>query len=120
LKTDTIKALFAAVDSKDAAAFGELISDDCRFRFGNQEFISGKEPVMRYVAGFFGSIQDLRHEILDTWSVDDAIICQGYVTYIRHNGSSLTVPFANVLKLAASQIREYLIFADTSALYIGK
>jgi hypothetical protein len=39
------------------------------------------------------------------------------VSYRRHDGSELTVPFANILKGSEEGIREYLIFADTSRLY---
>ncbi|HVN47451.1 MAG TPA: nuclear transport factor 2 family protein [Bacteroidota bacterium] len=112
-----IEGLFRAIDRKDANEFGSFLSEDCIFRFGNQASISGKQNVIPYVAGFFDSIQSLSHELTDRWNMEGAILCHGYVTYIRHNGSRLKVPFANVFKLTGSQVREYLIFVDTSALY---
>ena len=45
------------------------------------------------------------------------MICRGEVTYTRLDGSTLSVPFVNVLKLEGSLIRDYLIYADTSELY---
>jgi hypothetical protein len=41
----------------------------------------------------------------------------GQVTYTRHDGSQLSVPFANVLKLDGTRVREYLVFADASTLW---
>jgi hypothetical protein len=39
------------------------------------------------------------------------------VTYTRHDGSTLRVPFANVFKVDAGLVAEYLIFVDVSRLY---
>ena len=41
---------------------------------------------------------------------------QGQVTYTRHDGSQLSVPFANIFKLRDNLIEEYRIFGDFSAL----
>ena len=112
-----IEQLFAAIDAKDASAFAGYLSDECTFRFGNQEPVLGRAEVENYVGAFFESIQDLEHRIEDVWSFGDAIVCHGMVTYTRRNGSELTVPFANVFMIEDRKIREYLIFADTSALY---
>ncbi|WP_430460360.1 nuclear transport factor 2 family protein [Thalassolituus sp. LLYu03] len=114
-----IQALFAAIDRKDADAFSAFLTDDCVFRFGNQPAVSGRADVQAYVTGFFSSVQALSHRIDQRWHTGDAVICHGAVTYTRHDGSLLTVPFCNVLNLAGDLVREYLIFADTSALYAG-
>jgi hypothetical protein len=47
----------------------------------------------------------------------DAAICIGVVTYTRHDGSTLQVPFANVMKLRPGGIHDYRIFTDNSALF---
>jgi len=39
------------------------------------------------------------------------------VTYTRHDSSTLTVPFANILRFEGDLIDEYLIFLDVSELY---
>lgn len=109
--------LFQAIDARDAGAFADFLADDVVFRFGNAEAATGKDAVTRAVAGFFDSISRLHHEIHDAWAQGDTLICHGNVTYQRHDGSELTVPFANILKGSGDGIREYLIFADTSRLY---
>ncbi len=63
------------------------------------------------------SIASISHEIRDTWNVPDGVICHGQVSYVRKDGSVLSVPFANVLKMGSQHIDKYLIFADTSMLY---
>jgi hypothetical protein len=109
--------LFRAIDAKDPARFASFLSPDCRFRFGNLPEVVGAERVRDFVAGFFDSIESLSHEIRERWSVPGGLVCHGQVTYTRKDGSQLSVPFANVFRIDAAGIREYLIFADTSQLY---
>ena len=115
--THPVKALFAAIDARDAEAFAGFLADNVVFRFGNAETVKGREGVKAAVKGFFDSIAGLRHEIREFWVKGDTFICHGTVTYRRHDGSELIVPFANILKGEGATIGEYLIFADTSALY---
>jgi hypothetical protein len=53
----------------------------------------------------------------DAWQAEDAVICRGEVTYIRHDGSTLTVPFANVFRMDGDKVRDYRIYMDASALF---
>ena len=112
-----VKELFAAIDAKDAARFASFLDPACIFRFGNAPPVRGRDEIERYVAGFFAALKSLSHKVLDAWTTPDAVLCHGLVTYVRHDGSSLQVPFANVLKLKSGKVKEYLIFADTSELF---
>ncbi len=117
-KHQQLDQLFDAIDSRDARAFASFLTQDCRFRFGNLPQTEGRAAIEAFVAGFFSSIEALSHQIVASWEVPDGLICHGLVSYTRHDGSRLTVPFANVLKTTDAGIEEYLIFADTSALYV--
>lgn len=109
--------LFQAIDAKDAEGFAAFLSPDCTFRFGNLPAVTGQDQVREFVAGFFASIAALSHVIEAQWAVPGGLIYHGMVTYTRHDGSTLTVPFANVFGLAPEGIASYLIFTDTSRLY---
>ena len=113
-----ISELFGAIDDKDPGKFTSFLSQDCTFKFGNLPEISGKEDIQKFVAGFFDSIDSLSHDIVDSWSIPDGLICHGHVSYTRKDGSMLTVPFANIFKLGSTGIYEYQVFADTSLLYL--
>ncbi len=112
-----ISELFSAIDGKDVKRFISLLSPGCTFKFGNLPVVVGAEEIQEFVAGFFDSIDSLSHEIADSWNTPDGLVCHGYVSYTRKDGSMLTVPFANIFKLDSAGISEYLIFADTSQLY---
>lgn len=109
--------LFKSIDRQDTESFLAFLTDDIVFQFGNADPVEGKSSVRDVVAGFFSSIKGSQHELTQLWDENDAVICHGTVTYTRHDTSTLTVPFANILKLNSNLIKEYLIYVDVSELY---
>jgi len=112
-----VTTLFRALDEFDATTFASFLTDDAVFVFGNAEPVKRKATIQAVVAGFFSSIRAIQHDLLDVWTLSDAIISRGIVTYTRHDGSQLAVPFANVFKLRNGLIQDYLIYVDNSRLY---
>ena len=110
--------LFSAIDRKDADEFISFLSEACVFRFGNVPLVQGSAHISEFVNGFFASIKSLSHELVEEWDIPGGKICHGTVSYTRLNNSVLTVPFSNILKSNDDGIYEYLIFADTSELYV--
>lgn len=113
---DRVKQLFASIDRKDADAFVSFLTQDASFRFGNMPVINGRQEVKKGVVLFFSGIKSLRHSVHDVWEQDDAIICEGEVTYTRLDGSELALPFADILRMKGDLIRDYRIYMDISAL----
>lgn len=109
--------LFRAIDDKDLDIFAQFLADFVSFRFGNAQAVHGKHQVCEVVGQFFASLASLRHEVVGNWNHGDTCISHGHVTYIRHDGSQLSVPFANVFTMQDDKIIEYLIFVDISDLY---
>jgi ketosteroid isomerase-like protein len=114
---DWIAALFAAIDRKDAEAFAEFVTEDARFVFGNLPAVEGRGAIRAFVAGFFDSIRAVSHHVPDAWQAGNKVVCRGEVSYTRHDGSRLTVPFANVFLMAGDKVCDYRIYMDASALY---
>ena len=112
-----VQTLFQALDAFDANTFASFLTDDAIFVFANAEPVKGKQTIRDYVAQFFTSIAAIHHNVIETWAVPDAIISRGIVTYTRHNGTQLQVPFANVFRLRNERIQDYLIYVDNSQLY---
>jgi len=109
--------LFAAIDAGDARGFVEFLTPDARFRFGNAPPIIGFEAIGAAVTAFFAAIAASRHRLLGTWSGAATAACEGEVTYTRHDGSTLSVPFANVFELRGDKIAAYRIYIDNSSLF---
>ena len=109
--------VFAVIDAGDTAGFIDLLTPDAQFRFGNAPVIIGADAIRSVVAGFFKAIASSRHQLLKTWNDPATAVCEGVVTYTRHDGSSLRVPFANVFDLKGDKIAAYRIYIDNSALF---
>lgn len=118
MDAERFRALFAAIDARDAGRFAAFLASDVRFRFGNLEPVHGREAVAAFVDGFFASIAAVAHELALLRVAGDVVLAHGHVTYTRGDGSTLRVPFANVFTLdTAGLIRDYLIFVDNHALF---
>lgn len=109
--------VFAVVDAGDAGAFVELLTPDARFRFGNASVVVGREAIHAATAGFFAAIAFSRHQLLATWNGSGTAVCEGEVTYTRHDGSRVSVPFVNVFELRGDKIAAYRIYIDNSTLF---
>jgi ketosteroid isomerase-like protein len=117
MNTKDIFRLFKAIDAFDTETFLSFLSDGAVFRFGNMPPVAGKDNIRPFLEGFFQSIKAIRHDQVEVWEQDDVKLMNGRVTYTRHDGSRLTVYFANTFKMEGDRIGEYLIFVDTSRLY---
>ena len=113
-----VTILFHALDTFDADTFASFLTDDAGFVFGNSEPVRSKQAIREVVSHFFTSIRAIQHDLIDTWTFPETVICQGTVTYTRHTGSQLRVPFANIFKMRKGLIQDYLIYVDNSQLYI--
>ena len=111
-----IEKMFRAIDTCDAAAFTPFLTEDVSFRFGNIPAVKGNAAVGAFVQGFFGTLGGLRHQVNDVIVANDVVVAEGHVTYTRKDGSTLQVPFANVMRTRGEQVHDYLIFIDTSKL----
>lgn len=109
--------LFAAVDAKDTERFLGFLTAEASFRFGSAPAAQGREAIRAAVGGFFGTIAGCRHVLARTVAEEGVIICEGDVTYTRHDATEITLPFANVFELEGGLISDYKIYADAGPLY---
>ena len=109
--------LFAAIDNKDTASFLQYLTEDAVFRFGSAPPVHGREAIGAAVDGFFGTIAGCRHVISHSFGDGTTLLCEGEVTYQRHDGSEITMPFANILEYEGDLIADYKIYIDIGPLY---
>lgn len=112
-----IGGLFRAIDARDGTAFVGYLTDDAVFRFGSAPPVRGRAAIQAAVEGFFDTIAGLSHAIHNTLSDGSNLVCEGEVTYTRHDGSTIVIPFANVFEYEGDRIAEYKIYIDIAPLY---
>jgi len=116
-KTDWLAGLFSDIDAQDTPRFLAYLRPDAQFRFGSAPAVKGTEEICAAVDGFFATIAGLSHVIGKSWSYGDTVVCEGEVTYRRHDGSEITLPFANVFDMDGDSIARYKIYMDIGPLY---
>jgi hypothetical protein len=111
------RRLIDRVDAMDTEGWLEFLSDDARFCFGNAPPVAGKSAIRQAVNAFFSGLAAIKHDLAEIWISSGTVIFRGKASYTRADGSALTIPFANILKLDdQGLVAEYLVYADTSSL----
>ena len=110
-------ALFRAIDARDSAAFASFLTEDAIFRFGSAPPVEGRNAIRDAVEAFFSSIAGLTHDVTKVVRDGDTLFCEGEVNYERHDGSTITLPFADVLDHEGDLIRRYKIYMDIAPLF---
>jgi len=111
------KKLFASIDAMDTESFLSFIREDATFRFGSSPAVKGHAEIRTAVEGFFSSLAALRHDLRRIVADGDAVVCEGDVTYTRHDGSAITLPFANVFEIDDGLISLYRVYIDIGPLF---
>ena len=113
-----LQSLFETIDAQDTARFVGFLTTDATFRFGSAPAAVGRDAIHEAVSGFFSTIKSLEHVLTKSMEHGNTIVCEGDVTYTRHDDSTVTLPFANVLEFGDDGlIVEYKIYMDINPLY---
>jgi ketosteroid isomerase-like protein len=113
------KQLFADIDSMEPERFAAHLAEDVTMRFGNAEPIHGREAVRDAWAAFCADLAGVRHDVIATWTIDDATIVEATVTYTRQDGSQVPVPVVTIYRERGAEINDYRIFIDLAPLFAG-
>jgi len=112
-----------SVDRKDARGFAAAFTPDARLRFGNNDWLTGRDAIEAAIAGFFTTFVDLAHESKGEFLDGDTLFLEAVVTYTRHDRKQVSVPAMTVFRLVgagddgrplADQCR---IYVDLTPLY---
>ena len=113
-----LQGLFDTIDAQDTDRFVGFLTPDAAFRFGSAPTAVGRDAIHEAVSGFFGTVKSLEHALTKSMEHGNTIVCEGDVTYTRHDDSTVTLPFANVFEVADDGlIAEYKIYMDIGPLY---
>jgi len=109
--------LFASIDAMDTESFLGFIHKDATFRFGSSPAVTGHVAIKAAVESFFASFAALKHDLQRLVADGNTVVCEGEVTYTRHDGSAITLPFANVFETDNGLISLYRVYIDTGPLF---
>jgi ketosteroid isomerase-like protein len=110
---ETTRKLLEAADTDIAAFFG-FFADDCVFRMGNNDTITGRDNIQSWVASYLRSVAGMKHVILEEWTDANVTALRVEVTYTMQNGEEFTLPAVTRTRVEDGRVTEYLIFVDAS------
>ena len=123
LKQDTHRALLrqivAADEALSASGFVKVLTDDASFRFGGARPTVGKAAIEMQVTNFFATVGSMRHDVDLAWEQPAVLAYEARVTYTTPNGGTLSLPYANVLRLRGPLVHDYRIYIDLAPLMQG-
>lgn len=110
-----------SVDKKDAVGFAAVFTEDATLRFGNNEPLRGRQAIEAGIAGFFQAMVSLRHKTSKLTLHENMIFLEAMVTYVRHDGNSVSVFAMTVYELIdaadGKRARECRIYVDLAPLF---
>ena len=109
--------LFVSIDAMDAEGFVGFVASDATFRFGSSPPVTGRSAIQQTVENFFSMFAGLSHDLHRVIVDGDAAVCEGEVTYTKHDGSNITLPFANIFEIEAGLISTYRIYIDMGPVF---
>lgn len=115
--SELAKAVFAAVDAQQPEDFANFLTEDGTFTFGNWPPAEGRVATAKVVRDFFAGIDGIRHDISGVWEEGETVIVRLAVTYHRKNGTSITLPCANIWKRVGDKIQDYRIYMDVNPVF---
>jgi ketosteroid isomerase-like protein len=119
MDAEWVRNYFKTVDTLNPDAIVTYFTDDGKFRFSNQPPAVGKQAIRDALAQFFATIQAMHHEKTGLWLGDDgnSAVWEADVTYIRKNGTQVTLPCASILRSRNDQIDDFRMIMDISPVY---
>jgi SnoaL-like domain len=93
-------------------AVAEFLAPDCTIRVANDEPVGFREAGLA-LAPF---VKGLRHRLLSVLKADETIAAELEITYIRHDGSSVTLPGALFATVRDGRFIEQRAYVDQGPL----
>jgi ketosteroid isomerase-like protein len=116
--TDFTTDVWRRVDSKDAASFAELFAPEGKLTFANGEPMVGPEEIRAGVAGFFNTIESLRHTVVNEWTTEDDSIIELNVHYDRLDGGHADIPVVTIwTRNSDGLFTSYRVFFDLTPVF---
>ena len=111
---DTVVRLFGRGEAFDSAGFISFFTDTPMYQFGNSEPCLTKPAIFDSVAAFFSAVSALYHDIRNIWEDGDTVFVEMDVIYWRKDGSSVTLPCADIFRFEGDKVSELRIYMDAN------
>ena len=102
----------------DLEGFLTVLDPEVSLRLGSGAPLVGLDAVRGAIAALFSQLAGIQHRLIALTSQDDTITFEAEVTYTVKDGRTVTVPYADALRVGPNAlVRDYRIYIDLAPLY---
>lgn len=116
--TQTIRHLISLFEGFKVEEALTLFTDDATYRFGNFPTANGKQEILQTAtSSHLEAIKGISFKILELIEVDDYVICEMEITYIRTDDTKLILPCTDVFRMQDGLVKDMRIYMDPTPLF---
>ena len=114
-KVEILKQLFLAGESMNVENFVQFFTNDALYQFSNFPTVRGPQGIKESSVDFLEKVEGVHHHLKNMWEVvENEMVVDMDVTYIRHDGQVFTLPCCDFIQFKGDKIQAMLIFMDIS------
>lgn len=107
-----------AVDSVDAERYGQFLTDDCEFQFGNNPVVKGKQAILEGLKQFWAAYDGEEHILHSIMGRDNYFALEATNIYQRKDGKKVSIPAVAVTERNDEGLAKSIrVFIDIAPLY---
>jgi len=112
-----VEQTYEALDAKDVDTFVAQLTPGATVRFGNGEPVAGRVAIRDACREFFDAIGDMSHAFTSQLRVDDTLVIEEIVTFMRPDGTTVLLPAATVWELTEGKADRMQTYIDVSTVF---
>ena len=111
---ELVKRLFAAVESNNVDEYVTYFTPDAIYKISNADPVIGPQGIREFALPVMQMFKSVSHNIIQMWELEETIICEMEVIYIRNDDKVFKLPCLDIIRLRGDKIQELQAFIDAS------
>ncbi len=107
-----VRAMCAAADAGDGPTFAAYFAETARFRFGNNEPLTGRAAIAASTTATVDAIWPVRHSVDQVAQVGPQLFCRFTIRVTKPGGAEVAMPCVTVIELHDGLITDYAVHMD--------
>lgn len=113
-----VLSYYQAIDGGDIDTAMQDFAPDARSRFGNGEFVVGRDAIREDLAQKSLGVRSLSHHFNSIWDVGNGVIVlDADIDFVRHDGVTVRAHGAGLFRHRDRQWTEQLHYVDLSGVF---
>ena len=112
-----VEQTYEALDAKDVDTFVAQLTPGATVRFGNGDPVAGRVAIREAFGEFFDAIGSMSHAFTSQLRVDDTLVIEEMVTFMRRDGTIVLLPAATVFELTEGKAERMQTYIDVSTVF---